>query len=70
MADFTGLNQAVTDLTNAVAAEVANLDKLWTDYQTLLSQPATDQAALDAASQAIEAQISTMQADLTAHTAP
>lgn len=70
MADFTGLNTAVNDLTTAVAAEVANLDKLWADYQAALAVPGADQTKLDAAAAAVEAQINTMKTDLGTHTAP
>jgi hypothetical protein len=70
VADFSGLNTAVTDLTTAVAAEVANLDKLWADYQAAILAPATDQAAIDAAAKAVEDQITMMKTDLGTHTAP
>jgi hypothetical protein len=69
MADLTGLNTAVSDLSTAVAAEVANLDKLWSDYQTALTTGA-DQPAIDAAAKAIEDQITVMKTDLGMHTAP
>jgi hypothetical protein len=70
MADFTGLNTAVTDLTTAVAAEVANLDKLWADYQAALAVPGANQAMIDAAAKAVEDQIAMMKTDLGTHTAP
>ena len=69
MADFSALNQAIADLTTAVADEVANLDKLWTDFQNAMSGGA-DQATLDAAAKQIEDQITTLKADLASHTAP
>jgi hypothetical protein len=70
VADFTGLNTAVTDLTTAVSAEVANLDKLWSDYQAAIAQPQADQSMIDAAAKAVEDQITMMKTDLGSHTAP
>lgn len=69
MADFTGLNQAVSDLMDEVAADIANMDKLWDDYQAALAAGA-DQPTIDAAAAAIEAQVQKMKDDVAAHTAP
>jgi hypothetical protein len=37
MADFTALNQAVTDLQTEVAAAAANMDKLFADLQAAMT---------------------------------
>jgi hypothetical protein len=70
MADFTALNQAVSDLMTEVAADVANMDKLFTDLQAALAAPAADQATIDAATAAVQAQIQALKDDVAAHTAP
>jgi len=70
VADFTALNQAVSDLIAEVADDVANMDKLWTDYQAALAQPQADQATIDAAAAAVKAQIQALKDDVAAHTAP
>jgi hypothetical protein len=55
MADFTGLNQAETDLATAVSAVATNMDKLFAELQA--AQASGDQAAVDAATAAIQTQI-------------
>jgi uncharacterized coiled-coil protein SlyX len=68
MADFTALNQAVTDLQTEVTAAAANMDKLFADLKAAMA--VDDQPGIDAATTAIQAQIDALKASVTADPAP
>jgi hypothetical protein len=68
MADFTALNQAVTDLQAEVMATIANMDKLMADLTA--AQSASDQPAVDSATTALQAEINKLKAAVTTDAAP
>jgi hypothetical protein len=68
MSDFTALNQATSDLQAAVAAAVANMDKLFADLQAAMSSG--DQSAIDAATAAVQAQIDALKTVVSNDPAP
>lgn len=66
--DFTALNQALVDLKAEVVAATANMDKLFADLTAALASG--NQAAVDAATAAVKAQIDALKAAVVADPAP
>jgi hypothetical protein len=66
MADLTALQQADSDLKAAVAAAVANMDKLFAD----LKAAGTDQSAIDAITADFQAQVAAINSAVSADPAP
>jgi hypothetical protein len=66
--DFTHLNQALVDLKAEVTAGTANMDKLFADLQTALTTG--NQAAVDAATAAVQAEIDNLKAAVARDPAP